>query len=89
MNKTIKWRDVYLYDPDGGKPDDDTRLELLAGYMDGDIPDYFLVDATDVDSKWNQNDGTVWDDFHHERRSLWDAGPSKNEIDWTGFPITK
>jgi hypothetical protein len=84
----ICWRDVQIFNNDGGTPDEETRIEKLREYRDtGGMTGYFLVDSgMEIIENGTEATGRVFDKFHNEERDIWNAGPNRDEIDWTGFP---
>jgi len=72
----------HLDDLLNGLGAEETQIRLLREYKDtGSMTQHYLADPRDCDE-----DGLVWDEFHNERREIWDAGPEVDEIGWSRFP---
>jgi hypothetical protein len=92
LAKKIKWSDLALYDIDGGECPEDEIPALMREYRDTHgISDYWFIDPTEYDYEEQDEDGNddehskVWDSWHNEYRWPEEAGPSSEEIDWTGL----
>jgi len=77
----IKWQDLELFDSDGCEPCPEDYPLKMREYRDtGGISGYFFVDTSDVDDEFR-----VYDPWHHRWCAASEAGPTPEEIDWTGL----
>lgn len=60
FKELIDWREVQIYDEDGGQPDEETRISKLREYRDaGSMQDYFF----NPDGDWGDEPEIDWTGF--------------------------
>ena len=83
----LSWRDVPIYDSDGGTPDGDGRARAMREFRDHEsMQGYWFVDLTCCrEENPGDPDTRVWDEYNHDWRESWNVGPAPSDIDYTGL----
>ena len=87
------WSDLTLYQLDNSEiyiddeHDGEYFRDRLREYRDNRCIDgWILVDPSDyIPGYEDGDDPPVWDHYNNEFREAWDAGPTPDQIDWTGL----
>jgi len=87
--KLISWREVKLWDSDGNLAEGDTLIAQLREFRNSSgTTGYWFCNVAEPnapDGTAPPTDGMAWDPYNNGFRNDWEAGPERDDVDWTGF----